>query len=236
VLQVSPPDYPFYVFTVSSPLFTPLGIQDLSHSGIPMDLFFQFFISLITKQEAIHWTRAIRVLCEEVTKTQERKQQQQPSGKEFHPNGPINPLNGDLITQHDHTPVAVYDSHSSHYLNLLAARYEKNYFSSFLHNNYFDNNIRLQWRASRYEYFQQSSVGDKSSSSSFSSSPTSGIQFLVNLVNQNETQFVSDTIVCFICLLIVTGVDTPGLRIFLLVILFLETATRYLGKSWKRFM
>lgn len=205
----SPPSVPF--------LYSPFpAIKDLSSSGIPIDLFFQFFTSMITKQDVPLWGHAIGVLCEEF------KQKKNITS----------PVNGqsDVSDKEIHDS-PIYDTHSDRYLKILTARYEKNpnYFSQ---NQYFDDNIRLQWRASRYEYFQPSS--SHSTKHISLEERFACIRIFSSIVNSQVTQFVVDSLVCFICLLIVAGVDSHGVRVFLLTVAFLESATRYLGKSFKR--
>lgn len=101
-------------------------------------------------------------------------------------------------------------------------------------NNYFDNHIRLQWKASRYEYFQQSTTYSNQKRLSFEDKYPS-LQIFSLIVNQQETQFLVDSIVCLLCLFIVAGLDNKGLRISLLLVSLIESGSRYISKSFKRY-
>jgi hypothetical protein len=211
------------------------AIKDLSSSGIPIDLFFQFFVSLITKQDVTLWGHAIGVLCEEF----KLKQSYPVASTAPAPlvNGHSDVLQKQLPVEdekdEESLPPAVYDTHSSRYLNILTARYEKNPYHA-PRDHFFDDNIRLQWKASRYEYFQSSFSAASSNKRISLEKRFAFIRIFASIVNSQQTQFLVDSLVCFLCLLIVAGVDSHGLRIFLLTVAFLESATRYLGKSFKR--
>jgi hypothetical protein len=204
------------------------AIKDLSSSGIPIDLFFQFFASLITKQDVPLWGHAIGVLCEEFHLKEVTRE-----GDVSDKDDSIAEREKEEKEEKEESPI--YDTQSSRYLNLLMARYEKNP-NRVPRNQYFDDNIRLQWRASRYEYFQSSSSPSSPSSNKRISLEERfiSIRIFSSIVNSQVTQFTIDSLVCLICLLIVAGVDSHGIRIFLLTIAFLESVTRYMGKSFKR--
>lgn len=172
---------------------------------------------MIIKQDTSYWNHAIDLLCQEVREVARSRGTIQ-----------IHNCTSKLID----TPNS-YDTLSSRYVNILAARFVRGAHST-TRNNYFDNNVRLQWKASRYEYFQQSTTYSKQKRLSLEDrSPT--FKLFTSIVNRQETQFIVDSIVCLICLCIVAGLDNQGLRIVLLIVCTLESGTRYVGKSFIRY-